>query len=98
MGMTWWLNMHARRVANKLPSRQVFDDSVRPVDKDIITKPLTSVRYLAKEFAQFQETVIVGEYVAINVFTENPYSFLIHDPKVAEGYKKYFELLWRIAK
>lgn len=94
MGLSWWINLHTRRVENKLPSRQVFDETVRPQGKDILNKPLTQVRFLSKEFAQFQETVIVGDHVAINVFTENAYSFLIQDPKVAQGYKKYFELLW----
>jgi sugar-specific transcriptional regulator TrmB len=98
MGMTWWLNVHSKRVANKLPSRQVFDESVKKDAGDIEKKPITNVRYLSKELAQFQETVIVGDYVAINVFTENAYSFLIHDKKVAEGYRKYFELLWNMAK
>ncbi|MEI7718632.1 MAG: helix-turn-helix domain-containing protein [archaeon] len=97
-GITWWLNMHERRVKNKLPSRQIFDEMVKPDAKDIEKKPLTEVRYLSKDFAQFQETVIVGDNVAINVFTESPYSFLIKDKHVAEGYRKYFEALWKIAK
>ena len=79
-----------------IPARQVFDETVRPLGKDIVSR--SKVRFLSKEFAQFQETVIVGNRVAINVFTQNAYSFLINDPKVAEGYKKYFELLWKIAK
>jgi sugar-specific transcriptional regulator TrmB len=98
MGMAWWNNLHTRRVANKLPSRQVFDETVRPKADFILSQPITNIKFLAKEFAQFQETVIVGDLVAINVFTENPYSFLIKDKKVAEGYMKYFELLWKIAK
>ena len=98
MGMTWWLNIHSKRVANRMPSRQVFDETVRPDVGDIERKPITKVKYLSKEFASFQETVIVGDYVAITVFTENAYSFLIHDKKVAEGYRKYFELLWKMAK
>jgi len=97
-GITWWLNMHERRIKNKLPSRQIFDEMVKPKAKDIEKKPLTDVRYLSKDFAQFQETVIVGDNVAINVFTESPYSFLIKDKHVAEGYRKYFEALWKIAK
>jgi predicted transcriptional regulator len=98
MDVTWWRNLHAKRRANKLPSRQIFDESVKPLGKGIIGMPLTKTKFLPYEFAQFQETVIVGDYVAINVFTENAYSFLIKDKKVAEGYKKYFELLWKIAK
>lgn len=98
MGLTWWINMHKKRIKNKLSARQVWDESVKEIGKDIQNEPLTNVRYLSKEFAQFQETVIVGDCVAINVFTEEPYSFLIKDKAVAEGYKKYFEALWKIAK
>lgn len=98
MGFTWWLNLHKRRVANKLSSRQVFDESVRKGGKDIAKNPLTKIRYVDKEFAQFQETVIVGDFVAIAVFSENPYAFLIEDKNVAESYRKHFELLWKNAK
>lgn len=98
MGFTWWLNLHKRRVANKLPSRQVFDESVKLGGKDIAKNPLTKIRYVDKKFAQFQETVIVGDYVAIAVFSANPYAFLIKDRNVAESYRKHFELLWSVAK
>jgi len=98
MGVAWWLNIHRKRIANKLHARQVFDETVKPIGGEIEALPMTKIRYLSKEFAQFQETVIVGDYVAINVFTENPYGFLIKDAKVAEGYRKHFELLWKQAK
>ncbi len=98
MGLTWWLNLHKRRVANKLPSKQVFDESVKEPGKDIEKNPLTHVRYVERKFAQFQETVIVGDYVAIAVFTKEPYAFLIKDKAVADSYRKHFELLWNSAK
>jgi len=95
---TWWLNLHERRIKNKLSARQVFDETVRIIGKEISKKPLSKIRYLAKEFTQFQETIIVNDNVAIVVFTENPYAFLIQDKFVAEGYRKYFEILWKKAK
>lgn len=98
MGLSWWKAFHLKRRMRKLPSRQIFDKTVKPLGEGILGMPLTKVRFLPHEFAQFQETVIVGDYVATNVFTENAYSFLIKDQKVAEGYRKYFELLWKIAK
>src|SRR3989338_7497327 len=97
MSLDWWLNLHKRRVENKLPSRQIFDESVKEGGKEIAKNPLTKIRYVDKEFAQFQETVISGDFVAIAVFTENPYAFLIKDNSVAESYRKYFELLWKNA-
>ena len=98
MGTFWWENIHTRRIKNKIKSRQVFDETVRLFGSALVKRPLSQVRYLGKEFAQFQETVIVGEYVAISVFTENCYSFLLKDKSVADGYKKHFELLWKSAK
>jgi sugar-specific transcriptional regulator TrmB len=98
MGDTWWLNMHQKRIANKLKARQVFDKSILKVGSEIAKLKFTNVRYLPEEFAQFQETVIVGNYVSINVFSEEPYSFLIHDRHVADGYRKHFEILWKRAK
>src|SRR3989344_548999 len=99
MGFTWWLNLHNRRIANNLPSRQIFDLLIKEIDKGrIAKKPLKNIRYVDKEFAQFQETVIVGDYIAIAVFSENHYAFLIKDKNVAESYRKYFELLWKSAK
>jgi sugar-specific transcriptional regulator TrmB len=98
MGFHFWMNLHRKRVENKMNSRQIFDLSVRPIGGiEIEQLSSTNIRYLSSEFAQFQETVIVGDYVAINVFAQNPYSFLIKDRNVAQGYRKYFETLWNQA-
>jgi len=98
MGNTWWLNIHQKRISNGLKARQVFDESVRGIGSEISKLKFTKARFLPEEFAQFQETVIVGEYVAISVFSEEPYSFLIHDRHVADGYRKQFEILWKKAR
>jgi len=98
LGTDWWENHHLKRIANKLPARQVFDDTVRAAGEWNNRQRISKVRFLSKEFEQFQETVIVGDKVAINVFTSNPYGFLIQDKVVADGYRKHFELLWKIAK
>lgn len=98
MGVAWWTNLHRKRVENRLRSRQVFDETVRPLGGDILRMPFTNVRFLSSEFASFQETVIVADHVAINVFTQTPYGLLVVDAQVADSYKKYFELLWTLAK
>jgi hypothetical protein len=98
MSWDWWANLHKRRIENKLPSRQVFDLTVKEGGKELSKNPLTSIRYVEEKLASFQETVICGDYVAIAIFSENPYAFLIKDKNVAESYRKYFELLWKTAK
>ncbi len=59
---------------------------------------LTKIKFLPHEFAQLTETIIVGDKVALVVFTENPYAFLIEDAVVADGYRKQFEILWKLAR
>lgn len=98
MGWDWWLNFHKRRIENKIPSRQVFDLTVKEGGKEISKNPLTKIKYVDEKFASFQETIICGEQVAIAIFSKNPYAFLIKDKNVAESYRKYFELLWKTAK
>ena len=98
MGDAWWANMHLRRLEHKLPARQVFDETVRSTGDDYNKRKISHVKFLSKEFFQAQETVIVGDKVAIAVFTDNPYAFLIEDKVVANGYRKHFEVLWKLAK
>lgn len=98
MTTTWWMNHHRKRIDKKLPSRQVFDLTVQDIGKAINKLPMSKVKYLSQEFAQLTETVIVGNKVAISVFTGQAYSLLIEDTSVADSYKKHFELMWNIAK
>ncbi len=98
MGETWWRNLHVRRIALKLKSRQIFDASIKPFGESLNKLPYTQIRFLPQEFQQLTETVIVGEYVAVAIFTDDPYGILIHDRSAAEGYRKHFELLWKSAK
>lgn len=98
MGEKWWEGLHTKRIYNNLKSRQIYDKTVKYIGEDVKKRKISKVKYLPENFAQFQETVIVEDYVAINVFSNDGYSFLIENKKVAEGYRKYFEALWKIAK
>lgn len=97
MGETWWKNLHAKRISKKIKCRQVFDETIRKFGEELNKKPLTKIRFLSKKFEQLQETVIIGNYVGIAIFTEHPYGLLIKDKIVADGYRKQFELLWKTA-
>jgi len=98
MGETWWKNLHAKRIARKIVCRQVFDETIRKFGEELNKKTLTHIKFLSQEFEQLTEIVIRGKYVAIIIFTENPYGILIKDKIVAESYKKNFEILWKKAK
>lgn len=97
MGEIWWKSLHNKRISKKIPCRQVFDETIRKFGNELNKKPLTKIKFLPKEYAQLQETVIIGDYVGIAIFTENPYGILIKDIVVADGYRKQFEILWNKA-
>jgi HTH-type transcriptional regulator, sugar sensing transcriptional regulator len=98
MGKHWWENLHLKRIEKKINSRQVFDETIRSFGIKLNKGKLTKIKFLPSEFNQLTETVIVGNKVALVVFTENPYAFLIEDKVVADGYRKHFEVLWKLAK
>ena len=98
MGETWWKNIHAKLRDKKTKARQVFDETIRDFGKELSNISKSNIKYLPEEFEQLQETVITGDLVAINIFTESPYGILIKDKTVADSYRKYFELLWKRAK
>jgi len=98
MAENWWESLHTKRIANKLPARQIFDETIRDFGEELNKRQLSQVKFLPQQFEQLTETIIVGNKVGIIVFAEHPYGFLIEDEIVAESYKKQFEMLWKIAK
>jgi len=98
MGEDWWYSLHTKRIAKKISARQVFDETIREFGKELNKRKLSKVKFLPQEFEQLTETIIIGDFVAIVMFTENPYGLLIEDSVVVESYRKNFELLWKKAK
>ncbi|PIN93241.1 hypothetical protein COU54_03895 [Candidatus Pacearchaeota archaeon CG10_big_fil_rev_8_21_14_0_10_31_24] len=98
MGDMWWKNLHVRRITKKIPSRQVFDESIRKFGDELNKKKMSKVKFLPKEYAQLQETVIIGDYVGIAIFRDSPYGILIKDKVLADAYRQQFEILWNKAK
>ena len=98
MGESWWRNLHAKRIDKKIPSRQVFDETLKAYANGLTTLPMTKIRLLPRKFEQLQETIIIGDMVGIAIFTMNPYGILIQDSIVAKGYRKQFDIIWENAK
>jgi len=98
MSEEWWNLLHSKRIAHGIRARQVFDETIRKFGEELNKRPLSKVRFLSQEFEQLTETVIIGDVVAIVMFTENPYGVLIRDKTVAESYRKNFEILWEKAR
>ncbi len=60
--------------------------------------PLASVRYLPESFASPVSTNIYGNKVAIILWLYDPVAIVIKQKEVADTYRKYFEVLWKMGK
>jgi HTH-type transcriptional regulator, sugar sensing transcriptional regulator len=99
MGLTWWKNIHIRRVAKRVKNRHIASTEVLPYIDFFLKLKLTKMRFLPKEsFSQYQETAIIGDYVAISIFADEGYCILIQNKDVADGYRKNFEMMWKLAE
>jgi HTH-type transcriptional regulator, sugar sensing transcriptional regulator len=82
-----------RRKKYRIKERMIYDMNIK---KKI---PLAEIRYLPKKYASPLAVNIYGDKVAIILWSkENPFAIVIKNKEISEGYKKYFELMWKIAK
>ncbi len=83
-----------RRKEHKIKAKILFSQ------RDINIKiPFAEIKYLPQKYASPVAVNIYGDKVAIILWSkENPTVLVIKNKEISEGYKKYFEILWRIAK
>ena len=67
-------------------------------DKKIEKIPLAEIRYLPKKYESPVAVNIYDNKTAIILWAKNPLAILIKEKEIAEGYRKYFELMWGMAK
>ncbi|MEK6848024.1 MAG: helix-turn-helix domain-containing protein [Nanoarchaeota archaeon] len=66
--------------------------------RDVKKIPLAEIRYLPEKYSNPVAVNIYGDKTAIILWAEKPIAIVIKDKAVSEGYKQYFELMWKIAK
>lgn len=67
-------------------------------DKKISKIPLAEIRYLPQKYESPVAVNIYGNKTAIILWAKQPIVIAIREKEIAEAYKKYFELMWKIAK
>ena len=83
-----------RRKEKKIKARVIFNKTEKKLNL-----PLAEIRYLPQKYSSPLAVNIYGDKVAIILWSkENPFAIVIKQIEIAEGYRKYFELMWKIAK
>lgn len=65
---------------------------------EVIKSKNSEFRYIPKEYLSPSSTVVYGNKVAIVVWSEPFLTILIGNKEVADSYRGYFEMLWRMVK
>ena len=81
------------RKAKKIHARIIASD------KKIKQIPLSEIRYLPEKYSNPVSVNIYSDKVAIILWqAEQPLAITIKNKEIAEGYRSYFELMWKIGK
>jgi sugar-specific transcriptional regulator TrmB len=85
-----------RRLVKKIKVKIIYYESVRGTEKARI--PMAEVKFLPDEFKGIIDTIIYGNKVELFFWTEDPFVVMIESNELSESYRKFFNLLWKIAK
>ncbi len=92
-------NMNLKTVEKKQKLKIILDkDSREQLGKDREAERNTEVRYMPKGYINPAALDIFEDYVYMFLWEEKPFVFMIKNKAIAESFKQYFKMLWRIAK
>lgn len=64
----------------------------------VLTETFGEIKFLSGEFLNPATTIIYSHKVAIVIWKEEPIGVLMNSKEVADSYRYYFELLWKLAE
>jgi len=80
----------------KIRSRTIMSISMK--DKPVLKEAFTNYRFVSKQFSLPTSTFIYSSKVAIIVWSEIPVGMVVENKNVADSFKQYFEVLWRLGE
>ena len=85
-----------KRIKSKIKIRLIYDEISRKLVKK---NPLSELRYIPQQFSSHAALRIYGDKVALMLLSEEePLAIVIKNKPIADGYRKYFEVMWKAAK
>ena len=93
----FWESFHRKRISKKIKAKLIFHPSLKWWGKKLNRFKLTEIKTTKKDFEELTETIICGNRIAIIIYLDKPFGFLIEDEMVAISYTNFFEMLWKTA-
>jgi sugar-specific transcriptional regulator TrmB len=94
----WLKPHHKKRVSEKIMMKHIYNEDAKERIKYLNKMPYTEAKYLPNEYNSPVSTEICGEEVIFIFWKTAPIVVHIKSKEIADYYKKYFEILWRMAK
>ena len=85
-----------KRVKAKIKLKLIYDEASKYKVKK---NPLSKLRYIPDQYSSRAALRIYGDKVALLLLSEEePLGIVIKNKSIADGYRKYFEVMWKAAK
>jgi len=85
-----------KRVEKKINVKIIFNEKQRGTERTKM--PLSEIKFLPEKYIGITDTIIYGNKVELFIWTEDPFVIMIESKELADSYRKFFNLLWKIAK
>jgi len=89
---------HKRRIKGKIVMKHLYDEDATKRIKQLNKMPYTYAKYIPKLKNSPVSTNVCGDEILFILWSEVPYIIKIKNKEIANSYKKYFDLLWKIGK
>ena len=92
-------NMNLKSAQKKQKLKILLDSSAKStLGKDREKEKCTEIRYMPQGYMSPAAIDVFQDYIYLFLWEEKPFVFMIHNKKIAESFKQYFNFLWKIAK
>ena len=83
-----------RRVENKIKVKVIFNKTDKKLNISF-----SEIKFLLDKYTSPLAVNVYGDKVALILWSkENPLAIVIKNKEISDGYRKYFELMWRVAR
>lgn len=90
---------HMKRISLGIKLKIIFSKDSKKRALEVKKLKLTEVKLLPSEYMTPTAISIAGNKIAIILWSiENPLGVIIENEEIADDFRKYFNLLWKIAK
>ena len=97
IGIPFITHHHKKRKAKKIWMLHIYNEDVTDRISYLNKLPYARAKYHPKEFSTDANTLVCGDEVMIIHWKKNPFIIHLKHEELAEVYKKYFKLLWKLA-